>query len=89
MWLGVILVEFDGKGYLLDKRGNLGMRVKELTRGLHLFDIPDDDGGKKMDACTGQEFFAQEREIAEGVRVVASSVDDLLDYFRRERGGRR
>ncbi len=39
-----------------------------------------------MDASTGEEWSAQEREIAEGEWVVASLVDDLFDDFCRERG---
>ena len=58
MQFAVVLVNFDGKGDFLDKGGDPGMRVEELTGGLHLFDIPDDDAGEKMETGTGQEFFA-------------------------------
>ena len=86
MHLEVVIGDVDEKCDSLDKEGNPRVRVEELMRRLHLFDIPDDDGGKKMDACTGQQFFAQEREIAEGAAVVSGLIDDLLDYFRRECG---
>ncbi len=42
-----------------------------------------------MEASTGEEWFVQEREIAEGEGVVAGLVDDLFNYFCRERGERR
>ena len=89
MWLGATLVDFDGKGDFLDKGGNPGMRVEELTGGLHLLDIPDNDAGEEIEPGTGPELFAQEREIVEGAAVVASLIDDVLDYFRRERWERR
>ncbi len=39
-----------------------------------------------MEASTDEEWFAQEREIAEGEAVVAGLIDDLLDDFCREGG---